>query len=63
LRRLEKYEGGIEIANISGLEVNRLRGFLVGSLQHYHKIHQAMQELKEGAETSQGDEYEAGASL
>jgi hypothetical protein len=45
------------------LEVDRLRGFLVGSLQHYYKIHQAMQELKEGAETSQGDDYEAGASL
>ena len=42
---------------------HRLRGFLVGSLQHYHKIHQAMQELKENPQSSQDDDVDAGASL
>jgi len=40
-----------------------LWGFLVGSLQHYQKIHQAMQELKENPQSSQDDDVDAGASL
>ena len=59
---MNQYYGVVEIQHASAMEINRLRDFVVGSIQHFQKLDSAQNAVKEEP-LSQYDEAEAAASL
>ena len=59
---MNQYYGVVEIQHASAMEINRLRDFVVGSIQHFQKLDSAVTAVKEET-VSLYDEAAAAASL
>ena len=59
---MNQYFGVVEIDNASAMEINRLRDFVVGSIQHFQKLDSAANAVK-GETLTQYDEADAADSL
>jgi len=59
---MSHYYGVVEIENVSAMEINRLRDFVVGSIQHFQKLDSAAHAVK-GETVTQYDEADAADSL